>query len=281
MNILGVCKNDPVFAKPPIGPPRSDLSTSSEDRLPANFYTDSGITRTIVPPSLGSRKILADAMKLYQGQDFEQSLKTLRQFDVAKEDREAKREYYTLYAKLGEKGVLTRDQVHSLEKMAGEFGRIKPYLAKSMAETIAKSSWKTWPAKDDTWAGRLADAEFSQSDQPIVKAFKAEAMLESGKSIDLALPATGDEKPYIDHVRGGAASTRGDDQTAAARALVNYLAMHRGLCSPPRPCRHGAAEGRQRAVPFAGRQPAPVESAADAGRRTRGSTSRCSSRASR
>lgn len=223
VGVLAVCKNDPAFAAALRPTLQSLLDFLPEDRLPANFYADSGITRTIAPPSLGSRKILTDAKKLYQGQDFEQSLKTLRQFDLAKEDKDAKREYYTLYAMLGEKGVLTRDQVHSLEKAAGEFGEIKPYLAKSMAETIAKSSWKSWPAKDDSWAERIADADYSQSEQPIVKAFKAEALLESGKAIDFALPGgTGDEKPYIDYVRGlSAASTKKrTDLTAAAQALV-------------------------------------------------------------
>lgn len=199
-----------------------------EDKLPAGYWTLPGMTKSASgAAATGSRKILADAKKLYAGQEFDQSLRMLSQIDIRKEsDKSLRSEYYALYAKLGEKGVLTRDQVLGLEPVANDFPDIKPYLSKAMTQTIARS-WKTWPEGNDTWANRIKDANFAEADQPIVMAYKAEGLIESGKPVDFKLPpGTGEEKAYVDYVRASAAATtkKREDLIVAARSLEKLSA---------------------------------------------------------
>lgn len=193
----------------------------AEDKLPAEFWALPGMNKSDpTQAGSGARKILADVARLYDGSDFEQALKTLKQIDVKREEKGIKKQYYELYARLGEKGVLSRDQVLSLDSLAGEYPEIKPSLAKAMTAVIGQM-WKTWPSGGD-WTGRIKDADAADPKEPIVMAFKAEALLESGKAVDFDLAAgSGDEKPYVDYVAACVAAAKGkrDDLLRAAGLL--------------------------------------------------------------
>lgn len=235
--VLKLGKADPSFATAVRPELLAFRDVIPEDKLPADYWTLPGMVKS--DPTLnatGSRKILADAKKLYNGQEFDQSFRILSQIDIRKEsDKSLRSEYYTLYAKLGEKGALTRDQVMALEPAAVDFPDIKPYLSKAMTQTIARS-WKTWPLGSETWATRVQDASYA-AEAPIVLAFKAEGLLESGKAVDFKLPpGTGDEKAYVDYVRAcvAAATNKREDLIVAARALEKLTSKDAWLAPPRR-----------------------------------------------
>ncbi len=221
--ILRVGRNDPSFfaaIKPELIAFREVIP---DDRMPPEFWPASGLSKSDSGTSVtGSRKILIDANNLFKRQEFDPSLNTLTKIDVRKEtDKALKRDYYTLLAKLGEKGVLSRSQVKTLEQSLADHPELKPYLAKVMTQTIARS-WKTWPIAPDSWASRIKDADDAEAEQPIVVAFKAEGLLETGKRVDFKLPAgKGEEEAYVNYVRAivAASGKKKEDTIIAARTL--------------------------------------------------------------
>jgi serine/threonine protein kinase len=194
-----------------------------DDKLPKRYW-DLTNTRKVTESDLkGNRKTLVDARKLYDAQNFKQSLTTLRQIDPRKEpEKSIRAEYYNLYAKLGEKGALTRDQVLQLKEVVTEFPDLEPKVSKAMTQTFAKA-WKSIPASADEWNGWIEDAKYAEKDSPIVLAFKTEGLIETGKPVDAKslLPGDGEEKAYIDYVRAiaAAASKKREDLQVAARSL--------------------------------------------------------------
>jgi serine/threonine protein kinase len=191
-----------------------------DDRMPKEFWNLAGVTK--VPAVVGSPtgQKLAEAKREFMSDAYAKSLETLHGIQIRNEtDRTTRRDYYLLMAKVGGKVALSRTEVLELKPAADEFSEIKQYLTKAMTQTIA-GSWKRWPQGDETWATRISDADLAEPDQPIVMAFKAESLLESGMNVDFKLPpGKGDEEAYVDYVRSSVAAKKKEGVAGAAKAL--------------------------------------------------------------
>ncbi len=146
--------------------PISALASSISDvKLKADLFE--------IYPNIKSAPFLLDQVEQYaKGSRWPQALGLLQSLNVKDLKAADEARYWNLLAQVGEYEALERGLVVSLESKVPDKARLKRIMTR-FVETDAA----TWP-EAGTWAQRVLDANKADENNPIVLAYRAEALLE-------------------------------------------------------------------------------------------------------
>lgn len=205
---------------------KSDLGKITE-RLP-NWEPTPDYVKLFPPSDTPDRIRLKDATALL-AKDPPRGREEVLKLNLGKiTEADVRREARAALVKLIDGAGYDRDQLRSLDPVAAQSPEVKAAVASAMTVKL-KSATGEWPANALAWRERLADCDRANPKDLVVRAIKAEAILQTGGDVKEQLPPGGDE-PFLHYVRARIWDKDGDTARAAAevmKAPVGELAPER------------------------------------------------------
>jgi hypothetical protein len=203
-------KDDAGFAAPDVAIAAApDIAKPPEPAPPKPVeVTPPKIEKEIPPPLSPAQVKLAEAEKLFAGKEFVLSKEVLDGLGVLNHtDADVKEKGLTLYARLLNDAPFSRDRLRTFDAALVADPHVKTAFSDAMTRRLLEASAE-WTDDKKEWIDRVRDCDRIESKNLMIQAIWAEATLESGGTVDQALPAVDDEPPYVSYVRARIAGSQ-------------------------------------------------------------------------